>query len=345
MSDPNTTVYDSKFYEQGWKNKVGTALPEGAGGQNIGGMSNPNLGRAGFSQQPELGGLQGGFNQGNLGGGNIGAGNLGAQGFGQDVNQGLGMSNFGGGNLGGGNLGVGQGFQQGLGSNLASGTLGGGNLGVGGVGQGFQQGLGTGVPLSGQSLGPSMPLCTATYEKPAVVQQVLHRSVVEEVQPIIQREREQTEIHQIIAPLFQREDRPAIVTEKCLPAETRPVIFNAPNADFQNRYELGLPKPLVQEVPVEMPQRVMKQPIVQEMVKRNIVEEIHPILHKDIYQPQIVKETLPIYEKIVEPPVLVREERAAFQLSQGQALPKFGQGVGLAPSATAVMDVGFKRAV
>jgi hypothetical protein len=283
------------------------------GGQTLG----SDLGGQSYGSNSSLGMQQGGLGATNLATGtSLGQGGLGQGGF----SQGLGTSAFGGSNLGSAELSQGQ-----YGNTSCS-------CGVG-------PSCTTCMPTS-QSCGG----CVATYEKPAVIQEVMHRSVVEEVQPIIQREREQTEIHQIIAPLYQREDRPAIVTERCLPAETRPVIFNAPTQEFQQQYESALPRAAVQEIPSE-PQRQVLPPIIKEVIKKNIVEEIHPVLHKQIYQPEIIKQTLPIYEKIVEPPILVREERAAFQLGSGQFLPKFGQATSTGLAGSTVLDVDVKRSV
>jgi len=154
----------------------------------------------------------------------------------------------------------------------------------------------------------------ASVEKPPIVQQILHPMRVEEVQPIIQRQRERTQIKQVIAPIIQREERAPLISSRQLPGETRPVVYNSPSQEFNTSYQQGLPAPTNTSTVVQI-QRVLKQPIIQESVKQNIIEEIYPVVHRDIYQPEIIKETLPVFERVVEPPTLLREERAPFVLN------------------------------
>jgi hypothetical protein len=56
---------------------------------------------------------------------------------------------------------------------------------------------------------------------------------------------------------------------------------------------------------------VNKAPIVYETERRKILEEVQPIVYKQVVQPVIIRETKPIYEKIIEAPVIIREVREA----------------------------------
>jgi hypothetical protein len=56
---------------------------------------------------------------------------------------------------------------------------------------------------------------------------------------------------------------------------------------------------------------VNKAPIVYETERRKILEEVQPIVYKQVVQPVIIRETKPIYEKIIEAPVIFREVREA----------------------------------
>jgi len=55
-------------------------------------------------------------------------------------------------------------------------------------------------------------------------------------------------------------------------------------------------------------QRILRKPIVQEIIHKRVIEEIQPVIHKETVVPHVVKEFLPIHEKIVEAPKFFREE-------------------------------------
>jgi len=165
---------------------------------------------------------------------------------------------------------------------------------------------------------------TASYEKPAILQRILHPRMIEEVQPVIQRQREMTQIKQVIAPIYQREEAPPTYTTRELPMETRPPIYNAPGEEFNRKYHFNLPQATTEYLPAET-QRIVKPAIVKETIKRNIVEEIYPVVHREVIQPQIVRQTQNVFQRVVEPPTLMREERAPFVLSG--ACPPVGQGL------------------
>jgi len=66
--------------------------------------------------------------------------------------------------------------------------------------------------------------------------------------------------------------------------------------------------------------RIVKEPIVEEVIRKTIIEEIQPVIHKETIAPVIIRETLPLYEKVVEAPVIVHEQRS--QLDMGLKLPE-----------------------
>jgi len=146
----------------------------------------------------------------------------------------------------------------------------------------------------------------------------------EEVTPVIQRQREHTQIKQVIAPIFQREEAQPVYSTRELPMQTRPPIYNAPTEEFNRKYHMNIPQSTTTYLPGET-QRIIKPAVVKEVIKHNIVEEIYPVVHREVIQPQIIRQTQPVFERVLEPPTLMREERAPFYL-QG-ACPGLGQGM------------------
>jgi hypothetical protein len=138
-------------------------------------------------------------------------------------------------------------------------------------------------------------------ERPAVVHEKIRREEVEEIQPVIHRELDRTEIRQITQPFLEKEVKPVQVHESILPAENRAPILPAsseiPREKFENLTEFeGVER-----------RRIEKTPIIVETVKKHIIEEVQPIIYKEIHEPHIIKLTKPIYEKIVEAPVVFKE--------------------------------------
>jgi hypothetical protein len=143
-------------------------------------------------------------------------------------------------------------------------------------------------------------------ERPAVVHEKVYQVEREEIQPVIHREREKTEIVQIEAPRYESEIRPTIVHERQLPAETRPEVRGSTAQTEMMYQEFGrIHQSTMERAPVE--HRVYEKPaIVEEHIRRTIIEEVQPVIHKEVVEPHIIRETLPIYEKIVEAPVVTR---------------------------------------
>jgi len=138
-------------------------------------------------------------------------------------------------------------------------------------------------------------------ERPAVIHEKITREEVEEIQPVIHRELDKTEIRQITQPFMEKEVKPVQIHESILPAENRATILppntEIPREKFENLTEFeGVER-----------RRIEKTPIIVETVKKHIIEEVQPIIYKEIHEPHIIKLTKPIYEKIVEAPVVFKE--------------------------------------
>ena len=63
-----------------------------------------------------------------------------------------------------------------------------------------------------------------------------------------------------------------------------------------------------------MKEQVENAPIVDETVRRKVIEEVQPVLYKETIRPLIIRAKKPIYEHIVESPVLTEETRPMVDL-------------------------------
>jgi len=164
------------------------------------------------------------------------------------------------------------------------------------------------------------PVNKVSVAKEAVIQEHIHPVEKIEVQPVLHRERQQMEVHQVVQPINEREVLPAVIQEKELPAQYIGDFVESDEAS-KREYALGATK---YESTVEVDGvrriRIVKEPIVEEVIRKTIIEEIQPVIHKETIAPVVIKETLPLYEKVVEAPVIVQEERS--QLDMGLKLPE-----------------------
>jgi len=186
------------------------------------------------------------------------------------------------------------------------------------------------------SLGSSLPIqrqfqqgSVQRRESAPVIHERIRREEVEEIQPVIHREREKTEIHKITQPI-QTSSTLGIVTEEgTLPAQFVPEIrtpgMMAPPTPIGTRQEVSGQR-----------MRVEKPALVLETEKRNIIEEVQPVVYKETVEPHIIRLTQPIYERIVEGEVYfndtlpaTRDFSSSFQQQQqGQFGSQFGSQLG-----------------
>lgn len=164
------------------------------------------------------------------------------------------------------------------------------------------------------------PVNLVKVPKEAVVQEHIHPVEKVEVQPIVHRERQQMEVRQIVQPMAEREVLPAVVQEKELPSQFIGDFVEADKASQEKyvqgamRYESSVDVDGVRRM------RIVKEPIVEEVIKKTIIEEVQPVIHKETIAPVVIKETLPLYEKVVEAPVIIQEERS--RVDMGIKLPE-----------------------
>jgi len=152
------------------------------------------------------------------------------------------------------------------------------------------------------------PVYVETREKGPVIKEHIHPKEREEIQPIIHREREKTEYVEVTKPILERNVMPTQFEEKTLAAETRPTVYQGESEQFKQNYKLATEryKSSVEVAPTER-EVVEKTPIIKEHITKKVIEEIQPVIYREVTEPHIILETRPIYEKVVEGPTLVEK--------------------------------------
>jgi hypothetical protein len=163
------------------------------------------------------------------------------------------------------------------------------------------------------------PVNFVTVPKEAVIQEHIHPVEKVEVQPVVHRDRQQMEVHQIVQPISESEVLPPVIEEKELPPQFIGE-FVENDALSQEQYVAGNSYHSSVDVDGVRRIRIIKEPIVEEVIHKTIIEEVQPVIHKETIAPHIIKETLPLYEKVVEAPVIVQEQRS--ELIMGTKLPE-----------------------
>jgi len=154
------------------------------------------------------------------------------------------------------------------------------------------------------------PALLERVDKEVVVHEHVHPVEKEEIQPIIHREREQLEVHQVTERLHETEIAPTMVEQRELAPEVREVIIEKA-APIAENIQIS-----TVEVDATLKSQVVHAPLVNEVIKKTVIEEVQPVLEKDVIVPTVVQETQHVYEKIVEAPVVYREELPVRELSQ-----------------------------
>jgi len=163
----------------------------------------------------------------------------------------------------------------------------------------FMPGTTTMLPTTTTTMMPK-----EVIEKAPVLHERIRKEEVEEVQPVIHREHDRLEVHQVVQPMYEGELQPTQVLSRELPAQTIPTMTRGtyiPSPQERSTIELEQAERL----------KVEKAPIIMDTERRKIIEEVQPVIYKEVVQPTLIRETLPIYEKIVEAPVVTKEVRPA----------------------------------
>jgi len=146
-------------------------------------------------------------------------------------------------------------------------------------------------------------------ERPTIIRENVLPTEKIEIQPVIHREREQLEVHEVYQPFHERDIAPTILKHETLPAQVRPE-WRESDLNFQEKYKAATTK-YSSEVHNQPIQRevINRAPIVEEHISKKIIEEVQPVLYRETVKPVFVEETQPIYERVVDAPVMFEETR------------------------------------
>jgi len=151
------------------------------------------------------------------------------------------------------------------------------------------------------SLVRAEPTIMETIQKDVVVHERIHPMQKEEIQPIIYREREQLDVKQVTQLLHETQIQPTILEQRNLEAQYREAVVER-GAPIQPNVVL----PSSQREATTRTQ-IIHAPIVEEVIKKRVIEEVQPVLERDVIQATVIQNTQPIYEKIIEAPTITRE--------------------------------------
>lgn len=151
-------------------------------------------------------------------------------------------------------------------------------------------------------------------EKPVVIHESIRQEQVEEIQTVVRVEREKTEIRQITQPLVDKEVMPLQIEERVLPVEVLPVIVEK---------TVTVPEVVdhsTREFDSTRRQVVEKAPIIQETDKWRIIEEVQPVIYREIVVPHIIRTSRPSREVIVEAPIFAEQVLSRRELTAEERL-------------------------
>jgi hypothetical protein len=140
------------------------------------------------------------------------------------------------------------------------------------------------------------PAVTRMEHAPVVRERVLAEET-EEIQPIIERERIRQEIRPIVYPAREYARGPVHYLSRDLPLERREMVEKgAETVPWVNTVS---PAPTVVQ-PVH--RTVVKQPVVREIIRPRIIEQIQPVIDREIQETTVIKTIKPVQEVVFESP-------------------------------------------
>jgi len=157
------------------------------------------------------------------------------------------------------------------------------------------------------------------------VKEVVKPIQVEEIQPVVHRQIETTEIHQVKQPIYERNVLPTQVQDRVLPTTVKPDVV------FGGRPPAMIEEPSTRVVENVQASTITKPAIVEETFRPHIVEEIQPVVFRETVAPSVVREVQPINERIIQQPVVIQETRQPIYQGAGQQSGLGQQQAGFAP--------------
>eukprot|EP01114_Cavostelium_apophysatum_P019074 TRINITY_DN6035_c0_g1_i1.p1 TRINITY_DN6035_c0_g1~~TRINITY_DN6035_c0_g1_i1.p1 ORF type:complete len:362 (-),score=44.05 TRINITY_DN6035_c0_g1_i1:42-1127(-) len=158
-----------------------------------------------------------------------------------------------------------------------------------GSSRGVQPSISAPTPISNE---PSMlgTSSTSVVQLPVVVHETIRHEQVEEIQPIITREHERTKIIQAQQPLFDKEIRPVTYRQETLPGTETTMVSEQIPTEYSGYFTKS-------EYTEGETVKVEKAPIIIETIKNVTIEELHPVIYREIVHPQIIRTIVPVSEK------------------------------------------------
>ncbi|KAJ3011734.1 hypothetical protein HKX48_006690 [Thoreauomyces humboldtii] len=168
--------------------------------------------------------------------------------------------------------------------------------------------------------GEAPPKATDKVVEPTLVEQdvkdaVVHETIAsverEEIQPVVERVREQTEIQQIVQPILDVQTEAPTVEHVEL-AEEQHKYREKANEEDVNRY-VTQAEAFQDEVREEevVHEKVYLEPIIKAVVKKKIITEIQPVIERVVHKTHIIEETQHVKETFVKAPVVHEQQIAA----------------------------------
>lgn len=137
-------------------------------------------------------------------------------------------------------------------------------------------------------------LPTQIFQQTPVIHEEIRGEQVEEITPVKNIERLTTNVVQLTQPLYDTETLPVQyqernLTSKILPDISTPVKSAPIQWDHSTVNYVDTANVVVE-----------KAPVVMETEKRQIIEEIQPVIYKETIVPTVIRSTQPVYQKVIE---------------------------------------------
>jgi len=128
----------------------------------------------------------------------------------------------------------------------------------------------------------------------ALGQEKIHHQENVHLQDVVHRDVETTEVKQVIQPVHETQVNPTAVREQVLPGK---------NLEINNdRGVAPIPIPQAQRTEDKTTTGTQHAPIIEERLHHKVIEQVQPVVSRDVIQPHQVHVKQPIHEHIVEAP-------------------------------------------
>lgn len=159
-----------------------------------------------------------------------------------------------------------------------------------------------------------------------VVQESVHQREREEITPVVQRDREETIVNQVVQPVL--DSRKETIHHQATSAPvTNEVVEDVSGAEAEkyqrNRAQFNSSRTVAGTTQSSH----VNAPIISENVNTHVVEEIQPVIQREVQEEHIIHREQPVYERVVKAPV-VGEVRHNAPISIDEFEAKGGSATG-----------------